>query len=294
MNQVLNVDRITKRIGAKLILDDVSFTINEKEIVGFVGPNGAGKTTTFKIITNLLFADQGTITVCGHDLSTKRESALECMGSIIESPALYTNMSGLANLRLAAGLRNIKKERIDEIISLIAIGSAIDRSVKTYSLGMKQRLMLGMCLLPKPRLLLLDEPTNGLDPTGSLEFRQTIMRYAQENQTAVLISSHLLHDLQQMCDRYIFIKDGRIIKETVNQPVTVYLIQTPQAERLVQLLNSISETAAAIGESRVRIRLDQGLTIKQLIDIISQNDIIIQDLTSVTDHIEAQYAELFL
>ena len=294
MTQVLTVEHITKRIGTKLILDDVSFTINEKEIVGFIGPNGAGKTTTFKVIANLLFADKGMITVCDHDLIKERERALACMSSIIEAPSLYANMSGIDNLRLIARLRKIKKESINEIIDLIDIGSAINNSVRTYSLGMKQRLMLGMCLLPKPRLLLLDEPTNGLDPTGSLEFRNTIKDYACEHKTAVLISSHLLHDLQQTCDRFIFIKDGKIIQESQNSTTEVYHIQTARAQRLAQLIESVSNVSPIVKNDNIIIKLDQDLSINQIINIIDQNQIVIQNITLVTDQIEEQYEELFL
>jgi len=294
MTQVLNIEHITKKIGTKLILDDVSFTIKEKEIVGFVGPNGAGKTTTFKMITNLLFADKGVITVCDHDLIKERELALACMSSIIEAPSLYANMSGIENLRLIARLRKIKKEAINEIIDLIDIGLAINRTVNTYSLGMKQRLMLGMCLLPKPRLLLLDEPTNGLDPTGSSEFRNTIKDYAREHKTAVLISSHLLHDLQQTCDRFIFIKDGKIIQESENSAVEVYQIKTVHAQRLAQLIASASSVVPIIKNDDIIIKLDQDLSINQIINIIDHNQIMIKSITLVTDQIEEQYEELFL
>jgi len=294
MTQVLTVEHITKKIGTKLILDDVSFTIKESEIVGFIGPNGAGKTTTFKIITNLLFADKGMITVCDHDLSKQRELALACMSSIIEAPSLYINMSGLENLSLVARLRKIKKESINEIIDLIDIGAAINNSVRTYSLGMKQRLMLGMCLLPKPRLLLLDEPTNGLDPTGSLEFRNTIKNYAREHKTAVLISSHLLHDLQQTCDRFIFIKEGKIIKSSQNNTTEVYSIQTLQAQSLAQLINNIYNISPIVKNDIMMIKMDQDISINQIINIISSNKIMIQKITLVNDQIEDQYEELFI
>ena len=294
MTQVLTVEHITKKIGTKLILDDVSFTIKESEIVGFIGPNGAGKTTTFKIITNLLFADKGMITVCDHDLSKQRELALACMSSIIEAPSLYINMSGIENLSLVARLRKIKKESINEIIDLIDIGAAINNSVRTYSLGMKQRLMLGMCLLPKPRLLLLDEPTNGLDPTGSLEFRNTIKNYAREHKTAVLISSHLLHDLQQTCDRFIFIKEGKIIKSSQNNTTEVYSIQTLQAQSLAQLINNIYNISPIVKNDIMMIKMDQDISINQIINIISSNKIMIQKITLVNDQIEDQYEELFI
>lgn len=294
MTQVLTVEHITKKIGTKLILDDVSFTIKESEIVGFIGPNGAGKTTTFKIITNLLFADKGMITVCDHDLSKQRELALACMSSIIEAPSLYINMSGLENLSLVARLRKIKKESINEIIDLIDIGAAINNSVRTYSLGMKQRLMLGMCLLPKPRLLLLDEPTNGLDPTGSLEFRNTIKNYAREHKTAVLISSHLLHDLQQTCDRFIFIKEGKIIKSSQNNTTEVYSIQTLQAQSLAQLINNIYNISPIVKNDIMMIKMDQDISINQIINIISSNKIMIQKITLVSAQIEEQYEELFI
>jgi ABC-2 type transport system ATP-binding protein len=208
---ILEVNHISKSFSGKKILDNISFSISEGEIVGFVGPNGAGKTTTIRLITNLIHSDKGNVSICGCDLIKEREKALSNAAAIIENPSLYTFLSGFDNIDFIRKINNISKEKVNKIIEFIGLSDRINDKVKKYSLGMKQRLALGICLLTEPKLLILDEPTNGLDPSGTLELRKILVSLTKENKTSILISSHILSEIEKICDKIIFIKDGKII-----------------------------------------------------------------------------------
>lgn len=212
METIVEVKNLRKTFGKQGVLKGISFTIQEHEIVGFIGPNGAGKSTTMKCLCNLIFSTSGEIKICGYDLKKDREKALAVQSSLIETPGLYPYMSGLENLKVFAALRHVEKERIDEIIKFIHISDKdMRKSVSKYSLGMKQRLGIGIALLPKPRFLILDEPTNGLDPKAIMELREFLKQLVKEEQTSILFSSHSLGEIEKISDRIICINQGSIV-----------------------------------------------------------------------------------
>lgn len=210
---VLNVSKLSKRIKKTPIIHDVSFDIKEGEILGFLGPNGSGKTTTLRMVVGLIKPTSGTIQICGYSLKDDYINAMSNVGCIIEGPDLYGYMSGYKNLELLGSMsEGVTKEDIDEAVELVGMENRIHDKVDVYSMGMKQRIGLAQALIHKPRLLILDEPTNGLDPQGIHEFREIVKRLAQEKGISVLISSHLISEVQLMCDRVSIINKGRIIK----------------------------------------------------------------------------------
>lgn len=208
---ILEVEELEKKMHKKRIINQLSFQVEEGKIVGFIGPNGAGKTTTLKLITNILIPDSGVVRIGGHNVVKSREKALEHVSGIIENPALYEELTGYENLQFIRKLRKRSKEEMDQMIELTGIGSAIHKKTARYSLGMKQRLAIGMAFLAKPKLLILDEPTNGLDATGVMELRKHIQQMAKEG-TAVLLSSHMLGEVEKVADDIIFIKNGTIVE----------------------------------------------------------------------------------
>ncbi len=210
-NAVVEIRNLNKYYGKHHVLKDVSFDIYENEIVGFIGPNGAGKSTTMKCICNLIFPTSGSIKVCGFDLKREREKALASQASLIESPGLYPTMSGLENLQLFASLRNVSKERVDELIEFTNLGRKIYLATGKYFMGMKQRLALAIVLLSKPRFIILDEPTNGLDPKGIVELRNTLRNLVMQENLSILFSSHQLGEIEKLADRIICINKGQII-----------------------------------------------------------------------------------
>lgn len=209
---VLKVKNLTKKFGKRVILDQVSVTLEEGEVVGLVGPNGAGKSTFIKSILGLYNIDEGDVKICGFDVYKQHRDALSKVGCIVENPDMYQNISGRKNLKICALMNNLPKNTdIDSVVHLVRMESRIDDKVKTYSLGMKQRLGLASALLNHPKLLILDEPINGLDPQGIMELRQIVRDLSKKDKMTVLISSHILAEIEQMCDRIIMIDQGKIV-----------------------------------------------------------------------------------
>lgn len=212
METVLKLRDVTKVIDKATIVENINFDVQKGEIFGFLGPNGAGKTTTIKMITGLYKITNGEIFINGIDVRRDFEKALDGVGGIIENPEMYGYLSGIDNLKLYANMHdNVTKERIDEVVRLVKLEKRIHDKVKKYSLGMKQRLGLAQALLHKPKLLILDEPTNGLDPMGIKELREMLRKIADEEGIGVLVSSHMLGEMELMCDRYGIIDDGKMI-----------------------------------------------------------------------------------
>lgn len=214
MNQevILQIRNLSKRIGGKTIIDNISFDVPKGEVFGFLGPNGAGKTTTIRMIVGLISISSGSIIVKGVDIRKNFEAAMNHIGAIVENPELYKFLTGYQNLvHFARMIPGITKERIAEVIKLVGLGNRIHDKVKTYSLGMRQRLGVAQAILHKPAILILDEPTNGLDPAGIRELRDYLRNLAQQEGTSVFVSSHLLSEMELMCDRVAIIQNGKLI-----------------------------------------------------------------------------------
>ncbi|RAW18315.1 ABC transporter ATP-binding protein [Paenibacillus taichungensis] len=210
-DSVLSVQHLKKKIGRKWIIKDVTFDVKPGEIFGFLGPNGAGKTTTIRMLVDLIKPTEGKIQVCGYDVNCDPERALKYVGSIVENPEVYTYLTGWENLEHFARMQpGVDNDRIQEVVDIVRLDQRIHDKVRTYSLGMRQRLGIAQALLGRPRLLILDEPTNGLDPKGIKELRVFIKQLASEGM-AVFVSSHLLSEIQLLCDRVAIISAGRVL-----------------------------------------------------------------------------------
>jgi ABC-2 type transport system ATP-binding protein len=207
---LVEVTGLTKRYGDTLAVDGVDLTVLPGEVYGFLGPNGAGKTTTLRILTGLIAPTSGSVRVLGG--APGRADVLGRTGSMIESPAFYPYLSGLDNLLLLAEYAEVPRQRIDEVLELVDLTDRARGRFSTYSLGMKQRLGVAAALLKDPELVILDEPTNGLDPAGMRDMRRLIRELGSGGRT-VLLSSHLLGEVQQICDRVGIINSGRMVAE---------------------------------------------------------------------------------
>lgn len=208
---VLSVESLRKKIGKQWILQDVSFDVREGEVFGFLGPNGAGKTTTIRILVNLIRPTGGRVRICNYEVHKDPERALAYVGSIVENPEVYNYLTGWENLeQFGRMMSNLDQARISEVVEMVGLSQRIHDKVKTYSLGMRQRLGIAQALLGKPKLLILDEPTNGLDPKGINELRGFIRKLADDGM-AVVVSSHLLSEIQLLCDRVAIISRGRVL-----------------------------------------------------------------------------------
>lgn len=208
---ILKVRNLTKKFGTRVAVNNVSFEVYEGEIFGFLGPNGAGKTTTIRMITGLAKPTTGDVYICDKSIKNEFEKAIINVGGIIENPEMYNNFSGMENLKYFAGLyKNVTKERIDEVVKIVGLEDRIHDKIKNYSLGMKQRIGIAQALLHSPKLLILDEPTNGLDPNGIIDMRNFLKKIATEEGIAILVSSHILAEMELMCDTVGIMNMGRL------------------------------------------------------------------------------------
>ena len=207
----IQITGLTKRYGDVLALDRLDLTVERGEVFGFLGPNGAGKTTTVKLILGLVRPTAGEVRVFGELLAARRKELLPQIGAMVEAPAFYPYLTGRENLIYLAKLARMPEAHVDEALERVGLGKAADRPFETYSIGMKQRLAIAAALLRRPRLVLLDEPTSGLDPVGQREIRDLIPELARDGCT-VFLSSHMMHEVQEICDRVAIMREGRLIR----------------------------------------------------------------------------------
>ncbi|MFE4713038.1 ABC transporter ATP-binding protein [Paenibacillus sp. NPDC056722] len=241
---VARLQGVTKKIGSKTLVSDLTLDIPAGQIFGFLGPNGAGKTTTIRMMVGLISISRGDILICGRSIKEHFEEAVSHVGAIVENPEMYKFLTGYQNLRQYARMvSGVTKQRIDEVIKLVGLDNRIHDKVKTYSLGMRQRLGVAQALLHRPKLLILDEPTNGLDPQGIRELRDYLRRLCQQEGTTVFVSSHLLSEMELMCDSVAIIQNGRLVdvRQLKNVGDTVVaaaetLFEVDQAETAMALV----------------------------------------------------------
>ncbi|OKP94112.1 ABC transporter ATP-binding protein [Paenibacillus sp. P32E] len=212
---VLQMNEVSKIIKGQAIVNKLSFDIRKGEIVGLLGPNGAGKTTTIRMMTGLIRMSEGDVLVDGHSIRNDFNKAIAHIGAIIENPEFYPHLTGYDNLKQYQRMSDgITDARIDEVVELVGLQEAMGKKVKAYSLGMRQRLGIAQALLQAPKLLILDEPTNGLDPAGIREMREYMRTIAEVEGISILISSHMLAEIEQICHRAVVIQNGQLIAVT--------------------------------------------------------------------------------
>ena len=245
MDTLVEIQDVTKVIKGRTIIDSVSFDVKKGEVFGFLGPNGAGKTTTIRMLVGLIGITSGDIKILGSSIKTDFEKAVSHIGAIVENPEMYKFLSGYQNLiHYARMSKGVTKEKIDETVELVGLADRIHDKVRTYSLGMRQRLGLAQCLLHDPRILVLDEPTNGLDPAGIREIRDNLRMLAREREMAVIVSSHLLSEMEMMCDRIGIIQNGKLIdvqhiSDFVQGKEKVYEVEVDDPDKAQRMLKGI-------------------------------------------------------
>jgi len=261
---VLSAEHLTKRFGRREAVSDVSFDVRAGEVFGFLGPNGAGKTTTIRMLVGLARPDRGRVRIRDLDLSRDFRKAMGHVGCIVEAPDLYRYLTGRENLvHFARMLPEGAAERIPELARLVALTDRLDDKVATYSLGMRQRLGIAQALLGNPDILILDEPANGLDPAGIREIRQLVRHLAADRGMAVFVSSHLLSEVEQTCDRVAIIHRGRTlatgpVRELLDRVASDRLrLTTRPARRAAEVLAAFgpAETSAVGDEGVVDARI---------------------------------------
>lgn len=210
-NNIVETVDLCKKYKKTYAVKDLNLKVKRGEIYGFLGPNGSGKTTSIKMLLGLIKATSGSVALFGKQLDSNRNEILKKVGALVESPSYYGHLTGYENLKIIQQMLNVSERRIEEVLNIVRLTKAKNKLVKQYSLGMKQRLGIAIALLGKPELLILDEPTNGLDPAGIHEIRDLIKSLPDSDGITVLISSHLLSEIDQMATQVGIISDGNLI-----------------------------------------------------------------------------------
>lgn len=298
----LEVQSLTKKIGKKTIVDNVSFQVERGEIFGLLGPNGAGKTTIIRMIVSLINRTDGTVIVNGHDLDASFTQAVNELGAIVENPEFYKYLSGYKNLLHYArmALSQITEKRIEDVTRLVGLENAIHDKVRTYSLGMRQRLGVAQAILHRPSILILDEPTNGLDPQGIREFRDYLRLLASQG-TSVLVSSHLLSEMQLMCDRFAIIEKGRLVhissmnenEEETEKALRTFELEVSDATLAAELIKEKipAVTITSANGTRLAISVDKA-SIPELNRLLILNDIDVFEIVNVKATLEDRFLEI--
>lgn len=279
---ILKCQDVYKKIGKKYILKKISFEVKKDEIVGFIGPNGAGKTTTIKLILGLQKITKGKVEINGYDIKKDFEKAIYRVGAIIENPDVYTYLTGYENLKIAQEYyKNIPNQRIDEVVKIVGLKDSIMNKVSKYSLGMRQRLGIAQAILHEPQLLILDEPTNGLDPEGIIEIRNLLKKLVFEENIGILISSHNLSEVENICDKVCIIKSGEIIdekdiKELKSQNLEeCYIIENEDSYKVRKLISTKSEI---IDKQHIKIFTSKE-QVPKIVKKLEKNDVLIYTIT---------------
>lgn len=292
---VLKASNLTKKYKELTAVNNLSFSLYQGEIVGFIGANGAGKSTTIKLLTGLIKPTDGKIEICGVSLDN-REKALSNIGAIVEAPHFYEYMSAKQNLEyFACYFDNIDKNRIDEVLKLIGLYDRKDDRVGKYSLGMKQRLGIGQALLNNPKVLVLDEPTNGLDAEGIVQIRKFLKELTLKTKVTIFISSHILSELQNLCDRFIIIDKGVIkdqfdkehISSLTKKSINTFInLNNPLKAK--ELIEKEFNKVVKVKENKIYLHCEKEERPK-ILAILTKNDIEVYGIGNVKVQLEQKF-----
>lgn len=299
MTSILETHHLTKNIAGKEIISDLNMHVTKGEIYGFLGPNGAGKTTTMKMITNLWKPTSGGIELFGETLSASSQDLLKRMGSMIEFPVFYEDLSGEENLKLHCEYMGYySPDCVLNALKMLDLTSAAKQQVKSYSLGMKQRLGIARSVLAKPEFLILDEPYNGLDPAGMKQIRDLLKTLCEEYGITILISSHLLSEVENLADTIGIIHRGRMLNEISMKEIS------ENSLAYIELMTSMVKQTAYVLEENLHITnfkildagiiriYDSSISIGELSKALAQNEIEIQALNQKNDSLEDYFLKL--
>lgn len=293
---ILKTYNITKKYGNQVAVNNVNMTIKKGEIYGFIGQNGAGKTTLIRLITGLIHKTGGEIELLGATGENELNKSRTMVGSLIETPSFYTNMTARENLEVSRLVRNIPgKKCIDEVLELVGLKDVEKKKVKNFSLGMRQRLGIANALMGNPKLLILDEPINGLDPMGIVEIRELLKKINKEKDMTILISSHILSELSELATTYGIISNGKLIEEITAEELAEkcrqYIdLKVDDTSRAVTLL----ERELGISDYEVledkKIKVFSNLeNVGEVNSILSKSGVIVQSISIKGENLEEYF-----
>lgn len=298
MNEaILEVKQLTKRYGKQLALNNFDLTVNKGDIVGIAGRNGAGKTSFFRIVTGLTPNYSGSLSLFGSLDDKGTQDNRHFIGTIIESPAFFPDLTAKQNLEFYRIQRNVKeKERVQEILELVGLSNTQRKKFKEFSLGMKQRLAIALALLHRPQLLIFDEPTNGLDPTGIIQVRELLIKLANEDDLTILVSSHILSELEHLATRFVILEQGNKIDEFTKDELqeriqSFYEIRVDKPLQAIDLLqNHFTQARMDLEDNQIIRIYDLTLKADDIADMLIHNEFKLSHLVRKTHNLE----EVFL
>jgi ABC-2 type transport system ATP-binding protein len=288
---VIEVENLSKRFGATLAVDDLSFSVSPGNVTGFLGPNGAGKSTTLRAILGLVVPDAGSTRILGRPY-VQLAHPFQQVGAVLETAEAHPGRSGRNHLRVLATAAGIRRSRVDEVLDLVDLTDAARRRVKGYSLGMRQRLALAGALLGDPQVLVLDEPANGLDPQGIRWLRDFLRKLAGDGRT-VLVSSHVLAEVAQTVDNVVIIHKGRLIRqatmaEVAAAPTASSVVRSPDSARLESLLQEAGIEARSMGDGALSVYAPT----TRVGEIAAANGVVLHELVGARATLEEVFLEL--
>ncbi|KPN83046.1 ABC transporter, ATP-binding protein [Apilactobacillus kunkeei] len=284
MTKNVEISNLNKRIGKRLILNNISFEINQGDIVGLVGENGAGKTTIMKTILGMIEPTSGLISINGKEVTVSKREGLKNVGSLIENPVLYPYLSGMQHLQLFSETKN--NEMIDYLVNQLNMQNYINKNAVNYSLGMKQKLAIAMALVNQPSFAILDEPVNGLDPKSTKEVRNLIVDLNKKG-TTFLISSHILAELEKIINRVVIIKKGTKIfdnyLEYFGNKVNKTLVKTSDNHAAAEILK---ENGIEVSINNNELTIVGDFKLQEVIDLINSQNISFTSIQTINDDFE--------
>ncbi|QAT39624.1 ABC transporter ATP-binding protein [Clostridium sp. JN-9] len=294
---LLETLNLTKEYKNQKAVDNLNISVYEGDVYGFLGPNGAGKSTTIKSILGLIKPTSGEVFINGYNAASERDKAISRIGAMVEAPCFYGDLSGYTNLLMMANLHDVPKKRVDEVLEMVGMTSAKNKDVSKYSLGMKQRLGIARAFLNNPNIVILDEPTNGLDPQGIKEIRELIQNLSQKYKVTFMISSHILSEIEMVCNRIGIIKKGKLkvqgyIDELLDTNEEIIEIHTREKEKTVRLINGINIKCKIDNyEYGVRVKIKKG-NFQNINKILVDNDVNIENISCKENSLEDYFLNI--
>lgn len=294
---IVATQKLSYSFGKQTVLDNISLEVPWGSIYGFLGPNGAGKTTTLRLILGLLQKENGSINVFGNDLSSNRINALKRTGSLIEQPSLYLHLNARQNLEIFRLHYNAPKSGINDVLKMVGLSDVGNKKVKAYSLGMKQRLGIAITLLHDPELLILDEPVNGLDPNGIVEIRDLLKQLNNEHGKTIIISSHLLPEIEKTATHVAIIQKGRILFQNtmkellhIQSDSSLIEIETGDNEKAIQVIQQT--VPVTLHDNKILVKHQSKEQVASLNALLVKKDIQVYRLALIQNDLENIFMQI--
>jgi ABC-2 type transport system ATP-binding protein len=297
LEHIIRTSGLNYSFGDFKALNDVTLEVKEGSIYGFVGPNGAGKTTTIRTLLGLYPVKEGIVFLMGKDIQKERVNILKNVGAMVEMPAHYEHLSARDNLEIARIIHNLDKKRVDEVLDIVGLSKNAGKKVSKFSMGMKQRLGIAWALLAKPKILILDEPTNGLDPIGIKEIRELLEYLNKENKTTILISSHILSELERFITDVGIINKGSLVfqgslADLYDVSANNLVIETDESARLLEMLEKLKYNGIKENDNSVRLSVKNKEEIISLTRALVSADIPFYGLRNEQKNLEEMFFDL--